>query len=64
MDILVNNNLPTSEKYSGSPKNMAQPLVTSKPHEKEVSLANIFLTFLKLGLTAFGPAMMGEAKKI
>lgn len=42
---------------------MADTLVMSEPHEKEVSLADIFLAFLKLGLTAFGPAMMAEAKK-
>ncbi|MHB1654515.1 MAG: chromate efflux transporter [Desulfitobacteriaceae bacterium] len=35
----------------------------SNPDEKKISLANIFLAFLKMGLTAFGPAMMVEAKK-
>lgn len=35
----------------------------SKPAERPISLTEIFLTFFKMGLTAFGPAMMAEAKK-
>lgn len=42
---------------------MVETLVISEPNEKEVTLADIFLTFFKMGLTAFGPAMMSEAKK-
>ncbi|KLU62507.1 hypothetical protein CEB3_c11350 [Peptococcaceae bacterium CEB3] len=37
---------------------MDQPSTTSKPATREISLAEIFLTFFKMGLTAFGPAMM------
>lgn len=43
---------------------MNETLVMSKPEEKHISLVTIFLTFFKMGLTAFGPAMIPEAKKI
>lgn len=42
---------------------MEETSTMSKPTEKQISLADIFLTFCKMGLTAFGPAMMAEAKK-
>lgn len=42
---------------------MEESLVMIEPGEKQISLTDIFLTFFKMGLTAFGPAMMAEAKK-
>jgi chromate transporter len=42
---------------------MDETSVMSRSAEKQISLAEIFLTFFKMGLTAFGPAMMAEAKK-
>ncbi|MDA8336347.1 MAG: chromate efflux transporter [Peptococcaceae bacterium] len=42
---------------------MEEPTLISQPRTKQISLQEIFWIFFKMGLTAFGPAMMSEAKK-
>ena len=42
---------------------MEEGAAVSRPREKQISLPDIFWVFLKMGMTAFGPAMASEAKK-
>ena len=43
---------------------MEEPTLVSQPQKKQISLQEIFWIFFKMGLTAFGPAMMSEAKNV